>query len=83
MTTNLLRTDCYSACYDSLNQYRMRSLSFKIAFLRLPNILQALPAAETASIVLGAGSLLAPRPGPRVSCASGWQHCRAHGALLE
>lgn len=40
MPINLPRTDCYSARYDSLNQFRMRSLSFKLAFLRLPNVLE-------------------------------------------
>lgn len=55
----------------------MRSLSFKLAFLRLPNILQVFPAAGTASIFLGAGSLLVPHPAPRVSCVSGQPHHRA------
>ena len=55
----------------------MRSLSFKLAFLRMPNILQVFPAAGTASIFPGAGSLLVPYPAPRASCASGLSHRRA------
>lgn len=57
----------------------MRSLSSKLAFLRLPNILQVFPAAETTSIFLGAGSLRVPRPAPRASRASGGRAAAPQG----